>query len=125
MGVKRKMNNLFELCDFVSHSGLKLDWKINCNALTDNDYKTLAYIIFKKYSFKDVVSIPTGGNKLRKFLIPYKNKNSPTILIVDDVLTTGKSMLKEMAKYPQPKLGLVIFARGKLPLGVYSIFSLC
>ena len=41
--------NLFQLGNFVSHAGNELEWKIECDALTDEDIETFAYLISKKY----------------------------------------------------------------------------
>ena len=52
--------NLFVKENFISHSGNKLDFKIECDALTDEDIECIAYIISKKYTFSNVFGIPRG-----------------------------------------------------------------
>lgn len=122
------MNNLFQKMDFTSHSGKRLDWKIECDALTDADIETLAFIISKRYKFCKVNGIPRGGLKLEKALLKYRDKRSDTFLIVDDVLTTGKSMevkKKEIGgRFPRNIQGAVLFARGKCPDWITPVFDM-
>lgn len=35
--------DLFQKVDFISHSGKPLDWKLECDALTDKDWECIAY----------------------------------------------------------------------------------
>ncbi len=116
--------------DFVSHSGLNLYFKIECDSLIDEDTQTIAYIIAQKYNFKYIYiyGIPTGGIKLANELKQYCNDQYETILIVDDVLTTGKSMeqaKKEHVLSSKMNIqGVVIFARSKCPEWIDPIFQL-
>lgn len=125
--MEEKKNNLFALGNHELHSGKQSKWKIECDALTGEDYKTLAWIVAKDWGivFGDVVSIPTGGNRFAEKLIKYRKREaSSTILIVDDVLSTGESMNKFYDLYPMKlKIGIVVFARGKCPKWVRSIFQ--
>ena len=50
--------NLFIREDFISHAGLPLTWKVECDALSEGDYEALAKIVRRKIKFKDVVGIP-------------------------------------------------------------------
>ena len=43
--------SLFIREDFISHAGLPLTWKVECDALTDNDYEALAKIVSEKLTF--------------------------------------------------------------------------
>jgi len=113
---------LFETGNFKLHSGQSSTWKINCDALTDSDIAALAYLIARQISFADVVGIPEGGTRLASALEQYRSKSSDITLIVDDVLTTGASMETMRTKHPG-SLGIVIFARGKLPIGVGALFQ--
>lgn len=126
------MKNLFQKIDFRSHSRQDLSWKIECDALTDEDWKTLAFIAGQKYYFDKVVGIPRGGSKFAKELEQYcdliRGKNS--ILIVDDVLTTGSSMEKYKTKYETCENfvhGIVVFSRQKqekLPYWISPLFCI-
>ena len=112
----------FENGEFTTHSGLTLSFKINCDALSDEDIETLANIVRKKFKFSKVYGVPRGGIRLAKALEKYLSSIGP-VLIVDDVLTTGKSMEEAKAKFPgEDVLGVVIFARGSCPVWVHAMF---
>ena len=123
--------NLFERIEFQSHSGLPLYWKIECDALTSDEIDTLAFVISKRFNFKSVYGVETGGARLANALQRYC-KNDGLILIVDDVLTTGtaisyvagklirKLRLESMANIR----GIVLFARGPCPEWVIPMFQL-
>ena len=49
--------SLFIREDFISHAGLPLTWKVECDALTDNDYEALAKIVSEKLIFRDVKAV--------------------------------------------------------------------
>ena len=103
--------NLFQLGNFVSHAGNELEWKIECDALTDDDWECLAKMISEKTEFGSVYGIPRGGTKLADALQKYCKPNHPIRLVVDDVWTTGKSMRDVMKK---GDMGFVIFARERI-----------
>ena len=63
--------NLFIREDFISHAGLPLTWKVECDALDENDYEALAKIVSEKMTFRDVKGIPRGGIPFEKALKPY------------------------------------------------------
>jgi orotate phosphoribosyltransferase-like protein len=114
---------------FKSHSGLDLDFKIDCDALTDFDLETLASIVSKKYSFSDVFGIPMGGLRFAAALDKYCTKNSFDVLVVDDVMTTGNSFRdfkNEWFLDDDNVIGITIFSRGykNTPEWVNSIFTL-
>ena len=103
--------NLFQLGNFVSHAGKELEWKIECDALTDDDWECLAKMISEKTQFGSVYGIPRGGTKLANALQKYCNPKNPLRLVVDDVWTTGKSMRDVMQKND---IGFVVFARERI-----------
>ena len=116
--------NLFKLGDFILHSGQKGHFKIDCDALTELDIKTLGYIIANEFRFSKVVGIPTGGTKLAKACDVWTKQHGP-LLIVDDVLTTGASMEEEKAKHQYLHvIGVVLFARGPCPSWVHPLFDM-
>ena len=87
--------DLFQTVDFTGHSGDKLKWKIECDALSTAEWDTLAAMIYEyePRNFGEVVGIPRGGLPLARALEGYATGNDDDpILIVDDVLTTGGSM---------------------------------
>lgn len=114
--------NLFSKGFVVLHSGTTSLWKIECDALTKEDWEGLALIAMEKYSlaFSEVIGVPRGGLQLAKALEPYRSLGGT--LIVDDVLTTGNSMNEYLIKYPNSS-GLVAFARGIVPDNVKAIWS--
>ena len=104
--------NLFIKEDFISHAGLPLTWKVECDALSDDDYEALAKIVSEKVKFRDVRGIPRGGIPFEKALKPYTtNDPSDPLLIADDVYTTGTSM-REV--YEDGAIGIVVFARNEI-----------
>jgi len=109
----KKVNmNLFIKEDFISHAGLPLTWKVECDALTENDYEALAKIVSEKIEFRDVKGIPRGGIPFENALKQYSSlKDSDPLLICDDVYTTGTSM-REV--YEDGAIGIVVFARNKI-----------
>ncbi len=115
--------NLFKSGAFVSHAGLDLRFKIDCDVLTDEDIKTLAAIIARNYIFHEVHGIPRGGLRLAASLQPHCSPEGE-VLIVDDVLTTGSSMEEMRRRIDKTARGIVIFARGTCPEWISPIFQL-
>ena len=121
--------NLFKKENVVLNSGKESDFKIDCDALTDEDIDCISYLISKKFKFSSVVGIPTGGTKLENSLKKYRiDDDTLPILICDDVLTTGGSMnrMRESFEYSGVKnniIGVVIFSRGVCPEWIYSVFK--
>ena len=106
--------SLFETKDFTMHSGDKGSWKIDCDHLTEFDLKTIAKLISDKIWFSSVYGIPTGGERLAFYLKNYEREGG-SFLIVDDVLTTGRSMNEARKKFGILNTsGVVIFSRKKL-----------
>jgi len=115
-----RRKNLFALTNFVSSAGIPLKWKIDCDALTDWDIETIAFVISEKFKFRAVYGVPTGGIRLSKALEKYRTEGR--FLIVDDVFTTGKTM--ENARTDEDDIGVVIVARGKCPSWITPVFTL-
>lgn len=134
--------NLLNTGAFTLHSGQKTRFKIDCDALSDDDWDAIAELVVSQYEFSEVIGIPRGGDKLALRLVKHIDKTSDTLLIVDDVLTTGMSMI-EMRKrlgfsehthhhmddpdYVSSRtcLGFVVFQRGEPGLWwVESLFKL-
>ncbi len=129
------IRTLFRQIDFISHSGYNLKWKIECDSLSDEDLETLATVIetkieneYPRYLIKDIIGIPSGGLRIAKYLKKKIkiSKFGTLIIIVDDVLTTGKSMeeyKKLYGKYDHC-LGFVLFARGTPNEWIKPVFQL-
>lgn len=113
---------LFVDSEFTGHAGGKLKFKIECDALSDEDIETIASIIARSYTFRSVHGIPRGGLRLAKALQKHCSAEG-SVLIVDDVLTSGASM-EEAKKKIGSAIGIVIFARGIRPNWVKAVFEL-
>ena len=87
--------NLFQNGMFKLASGMDSDFKIECDALTDDDWYALALEISKRVApFGTVFGIPSGGDKLATNIRPFITRGSSTRLLVDDVYTTGGTIRK-------------------------------
>lgn len=117
-------SDLFVKQDWVMHSGGTAHYKIDCDALTDNDVKTIAFIISQKGKFSEVYGVPRGGTRLQHALEKYRTPGGIR-LIVDDVLTTGRSMeeARQTKDWPDA-VGVVIFARNMCPDWIKPIFQM-
>lgn len=120
--------NLFQLGNFTLASGVASPWKIDCDALTDEDIRTLAEMIRQMVGlFSSVEGVPRGGLRLAEALNPFCDIGyGSRHLIVDDVLTSGGSMeraLQDCLSHA-PKVGAVIFARGECPSWIYPLFQM-
>ena len=120
--------SLFQLNPFTSHSGLTLPFKIECDALTEDDWEALAAVAVPMLPpFTHVFGVPLGGMKFESALAKHvaQEPQPHRVLVCDDVLTTGASMEKARAQYPAAHvIGLVAFARGDWPSWVTPIFAL-
>lgn len=118
------MSHLFVDGEFISHSGLLLPFKIDCDALTDTDLGTLAVVIWRRIvRFKAVHGVPRGGLRLASMLAQYATASTlAPDLIVDDVLTTGASMESMREALGPNTIGVVIFARGPVPEWIVPLF---
>ena len=105
-----------------------MNWKIECDALTDPEWFTISQMIMEvSQPFREAVGIPRGGVKLGNLLKQYgtKKKEDP-ICIIDDVLTTGGSMIEyaETEFKNENVIGWVCFARGHIPHWVNALFRM-
>ena len=123
--------NLFQSVNFKSHSGLNLTWKIEMDALSDQDWFTIKKMIMEiTPPFREAVGIPSGGVKLGDLLNEHATgKEEDPICIVDDVLTTGESMEYFLTQYqrnrrPFTAIGWVVFARTQCPPWVTALFQM-
>lgn len=127
--------NLFRLGNFLLNSGKSSQVKIECDALTNEDWRCLAYLVrwLVVGPFSSVEGVPTGGLKLAEALEPHTtiNMKRKLHLIVDDVLTTGRSMEKARPIIgPQDVVdglqitGAVVFARGPCASWIRPLFQM-
>ena len=131
------MKTLFERGDFTLHGGGKSRWRINAEGLSDEDWDALviaARPLMIGGRPRTIVGIPSGGLAFAAAIeraYPV-HPSGGGVLIVDDVLTTGRSMaearLAALSDSPQSEFrnsrGLVAFARGPLPGWVRAIWKL-
>ena len=121
--------NIFQQVDFKSHAGLDLRWKIECDGVSKKEWKCLAEMIldYEKRPFQSAIGIPRGGVMLGSYLNEYSTqKLDDPYLIVDDVLTTGGSMVDFRKEHFSGKetFGWVVFARGFPPQWCRSLFQM-
>lgn len=127
-------NTLFVRKDFVMHSGGTAHYKIECDALTDDDLETLAFIVAQKTQqytqhegsgIQRVYGVPRGGTRFAHALEKHVDRRGSVRLIVDDVLTTGRSMEEARKELNwEDAIGVVIFARGTCPNWIKPIFDM-
>lgn len=125
--------SLFLLGGFELHSGQKSAWKVDCDYLTIHDWCALAKMASEALPPFGTVEAVTHGGKFYKSmpnavrfadcLRMYTTKGCPTILIADDVLTTGKSM-EEERRGRDNVIGVVAFSRGVPPSWVTPLFQM-
>ena len=124
--------HLFQEENFKSHSGLDLTWKIEMDALDPEEWKCIAKMIMEVEDrpFCKAVGIPRGGTKLAEYLNEHSTgKEEDSLLIVDDVLTTGGSLDYFADQYfrnrkPKDYFGWVVFARTQPPTWVDALFRM-
>lgn len=113
--------SLFWTGEFRLHSGAESNFKIECDALTDEDWATLALLTTTRIPpFGQVEGVPSGGLRFATELEPHATEGP--LLIVDDVLTTGQSMEKQRGR--RDALGVVVFARNECPEWITPLFTL-
>ena len=111
--------SLFQDGNFKSHAGLPLKWKLECDAITDDEWRCLAKIVmeYQERPFYKAVGIPRGGLKFAEAMNKYASGNEEdSIMVCDDVFTTGTSFKEFINEnYPMWSAGQgfrwVVFAR--------------
>ena len=120
--------DLFQKVDFESHAGLDLSWKIEMDALSENEWKCITHMIMElSQPFRAAIGIPRGGVKLGQYLNEHSTqKEEDPYLIVDDVMTTGGSMTEYKKEHFKDKfsIGWVVFARSHVPIWCDALFRM-
>ena len=125
----RTSANLFEVGDFISHAGLPLAWKIECDAIRPEWWAGLARMImdYQTEPFYKAEGIPRGGVALGDALNEYASGNpEDPVLIADDVYTTGTSFREYIETFhkDQPVIKWCAFARKPTTDGVNALFTM-
>lgn len=121
--------NLFQDGEFVGHAGLPLSWKIECDAISNKEWRCLAKMImeYQINPFSKAEGIPRGGVALGDALNEYATGNPDhPVLVADDVYTTGTSF-KDYKKtfYPNEFVyQWCVFARSNATNGVNALFTM-
>lgn len=114
---------LFVTGNFKSASGLVLPWKVECDALSEWDWDTLALMALPMLPpFGKVEAVMNGGLNFGSSLMRHRTPHCETLLIADDVFTTGGSIEKQRAG--RDAVGIVAFSRGQLLPWVKAVWQL-
>ena len=120
---------LIQLGKFILNSGRESDYKLIADDFIADNLDSLAMLIRRVVGpFGAVQGIPRGGLLIAEALGKLASVELPnTLLIVDDVLTTGGSM-RRSREYAASKyeyiVGAVVFARGPCPTWITPLFQL-
>lgn len=119
---------LFQRGDFTLASGQRAHWKIECDALTPDDWAGLAAMLidYLPHPFGSVRGVPRGGVPFEQALWWHATPGAKRVLVVDDVWTTGGSMQRFIDRtglYHVPLMRAVAFARNPVPDGVTALLS--
>ena len=126
------MIDLFQYGDFKSHAGLSLRWKIECDGISDKEWECISEMIldYEKRPFFKAIGIPRGGEPLARKLDKYASNNSDdSVLVVDDVYTTGTSFKNYISQigydYPYNNfIKWVVFARQATKDNINALFTM-
>lgn len=126
--------NLFQFGDFTLRSGTKSKWKLECDALTPNDWEGLAQIASELLPpFALTLGVPRGGIPFAQALNKFATGSiEHPVLICEDVVTTGGSIERyrdqlttQTNKAGGDKyIGVTVFARGKCPSWITPLFQM-
>jgi Phosphoribosyl transferase domain len=120
---------LIQTGDFILNSGLKSDFKLVADDFIRDNLTGLVKLIRRLSGpFGSVYGVPRGGSLLEEALLTLIDRSlTSTVLIVDDVLTTGGSMKRAREKLAGSHthiLGAVVFSRGRCPLWIRPVFQM-
>ena len=117
--------DLFQSGDFTLHSGQRSRWIIDCRAFTPEGWRTLALIASERLEpFGQVIGVPQGGEPFADALRQYTTPDDLSVLIADDVWTTGASIRdvrQSSVGVLTPWHGVVVFARAPVPSWVTAL----
>lgn len=115
---------LFQYSDSISTNESRSPLRIECSALTEDDWLSIANLVAHAMVFSKAVGVPSSGLPFAEALNKFAHDSGPT-LIVDDVLTTDGKLVRFRSELQlnRPYIGLVLFARRQPPIWVRSIFT--
>lgn len=121
---------LFQFAEFMLASGKKSKFKLECDAISPEEWHSLARIVRPILpAYGHIVPVPRGGVAWANIFEHYKVPGTPMVLFVDDVWTTGTSMWQTVQKFSLNSPiglqwhGVVLFARGPVPKNVTALFT--
>ena len=130
--------SLFQWGRFNSSAGKQLNWKFDCDFLTDGDWEALGRMAWEKMDDRAGLDfVPAddkksgNANKFAAAIAACGGLIKPTFpCIVDDVWTTGKTMetkkrqLVKLGHNANKIIGVVVLARGPYPAWVKPVLKL-
>lgn len=123
--------SLFEFGQFTMASGRESRFKIECDAVTPEQWASFASLARPLLpAYGRVIGVPRGGVYWASCFAQWVTPGSRRVLMVDDVWTTGGSMVRCVLDHRthglqgDPWHGLVLFARGPVPSHVTALFTL-
>mgnify|MGYP001164987246 FL=1 len=122
--------DLFQKVDFISHAGIPMSWKIECDAISNDEWAALAKMImeYQTEPFRAAIGIPRGGSPLGFALNAYCTDDpNHKFLICDDVYTTGTSFrefLEQEGHAREDVYCWTVFARKPTTDGVRALFTM-
>lgn len=123
-------HGMFKTGDFTLKSGEKSSWKIDCDALSVEDWDALAQMALPFVQpFNAVYDCGGASMQFAAALIPFISKSGAP-LVVDDVFTSGATMeavrinvVPKELDGPMGCKGVVVFARHKPLPWVRAMFQ--
>ena len=123
------MADLFQKTNFISHSGIPMTWKIECDSISLMEWECIAHMIneTEQQPWRKAIGIPRGGVPLGLCLDKFSTGvETDPILIADDVYTTGKSFTDFVNEnYPyDATIQWCVFARQPTRGRVKALFTM-
>ena len=123
------VGSLIQLGKFTLNSGKESDFKLVADEFINDNLDGLVQLVRRMVGpYGDVYGVPRGGCVIAEELKKYNaSVLTNTVLIVDNVLTTGGSM-KQARELMSGKyefiVGAVLFARGPCPPWIAPLFQM-
>lgn len=123
---------LFQAGEFVLRGGRNSGYKIECDALTAEDWRGVAALVMEEGllpPFREALGVPTGGVPFADAMSRHATgEPGDPVLICEDVVTTGRSMDRYRNVVASHKdggvIGICLFARSPCPDWVTPVFRM-